>query len=190
MPALALPLEARPGTSDNKWLVTASISFGALMATIDLSIVNVALPQIRGSIGASIDEMAALATSFAIAQVIVMPLTAFLGRFFGQKRVYLFCLGLVPLRRRCCAAWPGRWCSSSSRARSRASAPASLQPTQLAILRQTFPPDEQGMAMAMFAMVGGDRPRDRPDAGRLDRRQLVVAVDLLHQPARRACSAS
>src|SRR5438132_11961897 len=87
--------EAVPaGPIDNKWLVAISISFGALMATIDLSIVNVALPQIRGSIGASIDEMAALATSFAIAQVIVMPLTAFVGRFFGQKRVYLVCLAL------------------------------------------------------------------------------------------------
>src|SRR5689334_6394307 len=94
MTTTALPAYAPAEAADNKWLVAASISFGALMATIDLSIVNVALPQIRGSIGASIDEMAAVATSFAIAQVIVMPLTAFLARFFGQKRAYLFCLGL------------------------------------------------------------------------------------------------
>src|SRR5437867_6517279 len=94
MTTSALPAYAQAQAADNKWLVALSISFGAIMATIDLSIVNVALPQIRGSIGASIDQMAALATSFAIAQVIVMPLTAFLGRFFGQKRVYLFCLGL------------------------------------------------------------------------------------------------
>src|SRR5262245_59033877 len=96
MATTTYPLAAQPAT-DNKWLVAASISFGALMATIDLSIVNVALPQIRGSIAASIDEMASVATSFAIAQVIVMPLTAFLARFFGQKRVYLFCLGLFVL---------------------------------------------------------------------------------------------
>lgn len=64
-----------------------------MMATIDIAIVNVAPPDIRGTMGASIEQMTAVATAFAIAQVIVMPLTAFLGHFLGQKRVYLFCLG-------------------------------------------------------------------------------------------------
>ena len=164
MPALALPLEARPGTSDNKWLVTASISFGALMATIDLSIVNVALPQIRGSIGASIDEMAALATSFAIAQVIVMPLTAFLGRFFGQKRVYLFCLGLFLFASMLCGMARSLVQLVVARAFQGVGAGV-LQPTQLAILRQTFPPREQGMAMAMFAMVAVIGPAIGPTLG-------------------------
>ncbi|HET7226682.1 MAG TPA: DHA2 family efflux MFS transporter permease subunit [Candidatus Eisenbacteria bacterium] len=155
---------AAPVSRDNKWLVALSISFGALMATIDLSIVNVALPQIRGSIGASIDEMAAVATSFAIAQVIVMPLTAFLGRFFGQKRVYLFCLGLFLVGSMICGM--ARTLTQLVVARAiQGLGGGALQPTQQAILRQTFPPREQGMAMAVFAMAVMIGPAVGPTLG-------------------------
>ena len=149
---------------DNKWLVAASISFGAIMATIDISIVNVALPQIRGSIGASIDQMTALGTSFAIAQVIVMPLTAFLGRFLGQKRVYLFCLGLFLLGSMLCGLAHTLPQLIAARALQGFGAGA-LQPSQMAILRQTFPPKEQGMAMAVFAMVVVIGPAIGPTLG-------------------------
>ena len=149
---------------DNKWLVAASISFGAMMATIDISIVNVALPQIRGSIGASIDQMTALGTSFAIAQVIVMPLTAFLGRFLGQKRVYLFCLGLFVVGSMLCGLAHTLPQLVAARALQGFGAGA-LQPSQMAILRQTFPPKEQGMAMAVFAMVVVIGPAIGPTLG-------------------------
>src|SRR5512147_3173985 len=86
--AAAFPVAlARPAT--NKWLVTVSVTFGTLMGAIDASIVNVALPQIRGAVGATVQEITWISTGFAIATVIVMPLTAFLGRLFGQKRVYM-----------------------------------------------------------------------------------------------------
>ena len=137
---------------DNKWLVALAVSFGALMATIDISIVNVALPQIRGSIGASLDEITAIATSYAIAQVIVMPLTAFLGRFFGQKRVYLFCLGLFLVGSTVCGF--ARTLPTLVMARIlQGFGAGALQPSQQAILRQTFPAREQGMAMAVVGMA-------------------------------------
>ena len=113
------------------------------MATIDISIVNVALPQIRGSIGASIDQMTALGTSFAIAQVIVMPLTAFLGRFLGQKRVYLFCLGLFLVGSMLCGVAHTLPQLIAARALQGLGAGA-LQPSQMAILRQTFPAEGAG----------------------------------------------
>ena len=78
-----------PRAPVNKWLVAVSIAFGSLMATIDSSIVNVAMPNIRGELGASIQEITWISTAYMIAMVLVMPLTGFLGGFFGQKRVYL-----------------------------------------------------------------------------------------------------
>ncbi|HEY1537194.1 MAG TPA: MFS transporter, partial [Polyangiaceae bacterium] len=72
--------------------MTVAIGFGALMAAIDTSIVNVALPQIRGSLGATIEEITWISTAYIIAMVLVMPLTGFLGSFFGQKQVYVFSL--------------------------------------------------------------------------------------------------
>ncbi len=136
----------------NKWLVAVSIAFGSLMATIDSSIVNVAMPNIRGELGASIQEITWISTAYMVAMVLVMPLTGFLGGFFGQKRVYLISMVM--------------FVAGSALCGTARSLPAlvlwrivqglgggALQPTQQAILRQTFPPEEQGIAMAMFAMV-------------------------------------
>ncbi len=78
----------------NKWLVTVSVTFGTLMGTIDSSIVNVAVPHLRGSLGATVEEITWVTTGFVIATVLIMPLTAFLGRLFGQKRVYMTALML------------------------------------------------------------------------------------------------
>src|SRR5579885_2989810 len=83
-------MAARP--PPNKWIVALSVTFGTLMGTIDSSIINVAIPHLRGSLGATVEEITWVSTRFIIANVIVMPLAAFLGRFFGQKRVYMTAL--------------------------------------------------------------------------------------------------
>jgi DHA2 family multidrug resistance protein len=153
-----------PGNIDRKWLVAASVSVGAMMATIDASIVNVALPQIRGEIGASIDQMTSLATSFAIAMVVIMPLTAFLGRILGQKRVYLACLGVFIAGSALCGI--ARSLPQLVIARSLQGLGAgALMPSQMAILRQTFPKREQGMAMAVVGMVITFGPAVGPTLG-------------------------
>jgi DHA2 family multidrug resistance protein len=138
--------------SVNKWLVTVSIAFGSLMAAIDASIVNVALPQIRGAVGATIEEITWVSTAYIIATVLVMPLSGFLGSFFGQKRVYVASLLLFVAGSALCGLARSLPTLVLFRALQGFGAGA-LQPTQQAILRQTFPPKEQGMAMAMFAMV-------------------------------------
>ncbi len=136
----------------NKWLVAASIGLGAIMGSIDASIVNVALPQIRGSVGATIQEIAWIVTGFTMATVVVMPLTAFLGRLFGQKRVYLASLVLFVAGSVLCGLATTLPQIVLFRVLQGLGAGA-LQPTEQAILRQTFPPEEQGMAMALFAMA-------------------------------------
>src|ERR1041384_4621752 len=92
------PVAAPP--QGGKWTVAVSIALGSVMATIDTSIVNVAMPQIRGELGASLQEITWVTTAYLVAMVLIMPLTGFLGSFFGQKRVYiasplLFTLGSV-----------------------------------------------------------------------------------------------
>jgi len=135
-----------------KWTVTVSIAFGSLMATIDTSIVNVAMPQIRGELGASIQEITWVTTAYMIAMVLIMPLTGFLGSFFGQKRVYLVSLVLFTIGSVLCGTARSLEMLVLWRILQGIGGGA-LQPTQQAILRQTFPPSEQGMAMAVFSMV-------------------------------------
>jgi DHA2 family multidrug resistance protein len=87
-------VQGGPKPPVNKWLVTISVTFGTLMGTIDSSIVNVATPHLRGAMGATVEEVTWVTTGFVIANVVIMPLTAFVGRFFGQKRVYMAALAL------------------------------------------------------------------------------------------------
>jgi DHA2 family multidrug resistance protein len=136
----------------NKWLVTLSVTFGTLMGAIDASIVNVAVPHIRGAVGATVEEITWISTGFALATVLVMPLTAFLGRMFGQKRLYLSCLVLFVAGSALCGMARSLTSLVIFRVIQGLGAGA-LQPTEQAILRQTFPPEEQGMAMALFGMA-------------------------------------
>src|SRR3954467_850846 len=136
----------------HKWIVTLSVTFGTLMGTIDSSIVNVATPHLRGAMGATVEEITWVTTGFVIANVIVMPLTAFLGRFFGQKRVYMAALLLFVVGSGLCGLARSLPMLVVFRLVQGLGAGA-LQPTEQAILRQTFPPAEQGMAMALFGMA-------------------------------------
>jgi MFS transporter, DHA2 family, multidrug resistance protein len=145
-------MTSAPGPPVNKWVVAISVTFGTLMGTIDASIVNVAIPHLQAGVGATVEEITWVATGFAIATVLVMPLTAFLGRLFGQKRVYLIALSLFVMGSVLCGLARSLEALVAFRVLQGLGAGA-LQPTEQAILRQTFPPQEQGMAMAIFGMA-------------------------------------
>lgn len=69
-------------------LITAGILIATLMQTLDISIVNVALPIIQGNLGATIDEGAWVVTGYIISAVIVIPLTPWLQLRFGRRQYY------------------------------------------------------------------------------------------------------
>ncbi|MBN1204914.1 MAG: DHA2 family efflux MFS transporter permease subunit [Myxococcaceae bacterium] len=159
-----MSLTSVKGAPPDKWLVTLSVSCGTLMASIDASIINVALPQIRGAVGATLQEVTWASTGFIIASVLVLPLTGLVGRLFGQKRAYLVCLALFTGSSFLCGlAWnlPSLVCFRVLQGLSS----AVLTPTEQAILRRTFPPEEQGMAMAVFSMVIVAGPAVGPTLG-------------------------
>ena len=134
------------------------------MGAIDSSIVNVAIDHIRGSVGATLEEITWVSTGFIIANVMVMPLTAFLGRLVGQKRVYMFCLALFIVGSALCGT-AGSLTTLVFWRFIQGLGAGALQPTEQAILRQTFPPEEQGMAMALFGMAVMIGPAVGPTLG-------------------------
>jgi DHA2 family multidrug resistance protein len=148
----------------NKWLVTISVTFGTLMGAIDASIVNVAVPHLQGALGATIEQITWVTTGFVMATVMIMPLTGFLARMFGQKRVYLVSLVLFGLGSALCGMARTLPLLVVFRILQGFGAGA-LQPTEQAILRQTFPPQEQGMAMAVFGMAVVLGPAFGPSLG-------------------------
>ena len=136
----------------NKWLVTVAVSFGTLMGAIDASIVNVAIPHMQGALGASIDEITWVSTGFIVANVIMMPIVAWLGRRLGRKNVYQACMLLFLLGSFFCGTARSLWTLVFWRVLQGLGA-GGLQPTEQAILRETFPIHEQATAMSAFGLV-------------------------------------
>jgi len=139
-------------TVRNKWTIAAAVTVGTLMGTIDTSIVNVALPQLRGTLSATVEEITWVSTGYVVASVIIMPLTAWLGSRFGRKRIYLFGLALFILGSLLCGAATSLWMLVYCRVLQGIGA-GILPPTEQAILRETFPANEQGRAMALYAFA-------------------------------------
>ena len=124
---------------------------GTTMAGLDMSIVNVALPSMRGTLGASVEEIAWVATGYMLSSVIIMPIIAFLSSRFGRKRFYIFSILLFTGASMLCGvAW--NLTSIVIFRILQGFGGGTLIPISQAILRETFPPEEQGTAMGIFGM--------------------------------------
>src|SRR2546429_4984682 len=86
---LVEPIAAPPEGAPHKYLIAFAVVLAALMQVIDSSIVNVALPDMMGNLGASLDEVAWVSTGYILASVIVIPMTGWLGSMFGRKRYFV-----------------------------------------------------------------------------------------------------
>jgi DHA2 family multidrug resistance protein len=75
-----------------KWVIAITAALGAILEVIDTSIVNVALPDIQGNLGATLAEAGWVSTGYACANVVMIPLTAWLGDRFGRKQYLVFSL--------------------------------------------------------------------------------------------------
>src|SRR5271154_1079042 len=80
---------ADPRLPSSKWLVAIAVMLGATLEVLDTSIVNVSLPHMQGSFGASRDEVTWILTSYIVANGIMIPLTGWISGRFGRKRYFL-----------------------------------------------------------------------------------------------------
>jgi len=81
---------AQPNASAADWLAVAAGSLGALLATLDISITNSALPQIQGQIGAAGTEGTWISTGYLMSEIVIIPLAAWLTRVFGLRRFLMW----------------------------------------------------------------------------------------------------
>jgi len=102
---IAVRRDAR-GAVPNRGAVTLSIMLANIMQGLDTTIANVALPHIRGSLSASLDQISWVLTSYIVAAAITMPLTGWLAGRFGIKQVFILSVGGFTAARRCAAAPP------------------------------------------------------------------------------------
>ncbi|WP_243371852.1 DHA2 family efflux MFS transporter permease subunit [Geotalea sp. SG265] len=135
----------------NKWLITIAVMLPTIMEIIDTSVANVALPHMQGSLNAGTDEITWVLTSYLVANAVVLPMTGWLARMFGRKRFLLTCIVLFTVSSFLCGAAPTLELLIFFRI-IQGAAGGALIPTSQAIMMETFPPQEQGMAMAIFGV--------------------------------------
>jgi DHA2 family multidrug resistance protein len=146
------PLRAPAAAATNKWLITVDVTFGTLMGTVDASIVNVAIPSIQATFGVSITEVTWISTSYLIALVIVLPLTGWLASVFGRKILYQICL-LVSIGASMLAGVAPSLPFLTAARVLQGFGGGVLGPTEQAILGETFPPEQRGLATGLYGLV-------------------------------------
>lgn len=134
-----------------KWAISLTAALGAMLEVIDTSIVNVALRDIQTTLGATISEVGWVVTGYAIANVILIPLSAWLSHVFGQKRYFIFSMIGFTAASILCGLAVNLPMLVIARILQGLFGGGLLAKGQ-AILFQTFPPAEQGIAQAVFGV--------------------------------------
>lgn len=123
----------------------------AVMELIDTSIVNVALNDMSGSLGVNIEDISWVITSYAIANVIIIPLTGFLAEYFGRKNYYITSMIIFTLASYMCAQSTSLIEIIIWRFVQGVGGGALLSTSQ-AILFDAFEPKDRPMASGLFGM--------------------------------------
>jgi DHA2 family multidrug resistance protein len=134
----------------NPWLITIAVMMAVFMEVLDTSIANIALPHIAGSLSATPEEATWVLTSYLVSNAIVLPMTGWLGNYFGRKRVLLACIFAFTLASALCGlAWD---LPTLVIARIfQGIGGGAMVPLAQAIMLESFPPQKRGAAMAVFA---------------------------------------
>jgi DHA2 family multidrug resistance protein len=147
-----------------KWIITITVIMASLLELIDTTIVNVALPDIMGNLGATLEDAGWLVTGYAVANVIVLPMSGWLGDRFGRKNYFLASILLFTLSSFLC----GNATSLLELVLFRilqGLAGGGLLSTAQAILMETWPREEIGMATALFGLGAVVGPTIGPTIG-------------------------
>src|SRR6202451_3612980 len=151
-PKLTTPADPTPHrVESHKWLVALAVMLGATLEVLDTSIVNVALPHMQGSFSASVDEITWVLTSYLVANGIMIPMTGWISSRFGRKRYFMTSVMVFVAASALCGAAQSLMQMGAFRLLQGA-AGAAMIPSSQAILMETFPPEEQQMAMAIWGM--------------------------------------
>lgn len=134
-----------------KWAIALTAALGAILEVIDTSIVNVAITEIQTTLGATVSEVGWVITSYGIANVILIPLSAWLGDYFGKKNYFVFSMAGFTIASVMCGMATNLPILVIARILQGLCGGGLLAKAQ-AILFETFPPAEQGLAQSIFGV--------------------------------------
>jgi MFS transporter, DHA2 family, multidrug resistance protein len=145
-----MPTENAPPHPDvNPWIIAIAVMCATFMEILDTTVVNVSLPHIAGSMSATVEESTWALTSYLVANAIVLPITGWLGNYFGRKRLLMFAVIGFTTSSVLCGLAPNLMSLIVFRILQGASGGA-LQPLSQAVMLEAFPPEDRGKAMAFW----------------------------------------
>ncbi|HEY4677690.1 MAG TPA: DHA2 family efflux MFS transporter permease subunit, partial [Candidatus Angelobacter sp.] len=135
----------------NPWIIAISVMLGTFMEVLDTTVVNVSLQHIAGSLSVTPEEATWVLTSYLVANAIVLPLTGWLGNYFGRRNILLMSVGGFTVFSFLCGIAPNLPLLIIFRVFQGATG-GGLQPLSQAILMEAFPPEKRAKAMAFWAL--------------------------------------
>jgi MFS transporter, DHA2 family, multidrug resistance protein len=135
----------------NPWIVAIAVMFATFMEVLDTTVVNVSLPHIAGNLSATIEESTWVLTSYLVANAIVLPMTGWLARNFGRKRLLMASVTGFTASSFLCGLAPNLGSLVTFRLIQGATGGA-MQPLSQAVLLEAFPPHERGKAMGFWGL--------------------------------------
>src|SRR5579859_6784414 len=141
-----------PDGTINPWVIAVTVTLATFMEVLDTSIANVALPHIAGNLSAGADESTWVLTSYLVSNAIVLPLSGWLSGLVGRKRFYMACVALFTVSSFLCGLAPSLGILVLFRILQGAGG-GGLQPSEQAILTDTFPLAKRGMAFAVYGIA-------------------------------------
>ena len=138
-------------TGFRKWIIVITIITSTIIELIDTTIVNVSINTMSGNLGASLEDTAWVITSYAIANVIIIPMTSFLAEKIGRKQYYIGSILLFTLASAMCGFSNNLWELVAFRFLQGIGGGALLSTSQ-SILFETFPAKERATASGIFSL--------------------------------------
>ncbi|HVO63928.1 MAG TPA: DHA2 family efflux MFS transporter permease subunit [Terriglobales bacterium] len=144
-------MEPGTGRHVNPWIVTIAVMLATFMELLDTTVVNVSIPHIAGNLASTVEEGTWVVTSYLVSNAIILPMSGWLARYLGRKRLLLICVAGFTLTSLFCGfatSLPGLIFFRVLQGLTG----GGLQPLAQAIMLETFPRHKHGQAMAAFGV--------------------------------------
>jgi MFS transporter, DHA2 family, multidrug resistance protein len=150
--------------SHSRWTIASVVALAAFMEVLDVSIANVAVPHIAGSLASSNDEATWVLTSYLVSNAIVLPISGWFAGAVGRKRYFMLSLAVFTFSSLLCGLAPTLGSLIFFRILQGAGG-GGMQPMAQAILADTFPHELRGQAFAVYGMTTVVAPVIGPTLG-------------------------
>ena len=134
-----------------RWIIAITVTMASVLEILDTSIVNVAIPHMMGSLGATLDQITWVSTGYIVANVIVLPVTGWMSAYFGRRRYFAGSIALFTIASILCGNSHTLIELVVFRILQGLGGGALLSTAQ-ATLYEVFPTEEYGQAMAIFGL--------------------------------------